>query len=132
MADRPIPPALRMSFVVHFVADMLFAIPLMLAPVYTLTLFGWQQVDPIATRVVAAALFGIGIESLLGRNQGREAYFGMLNLKIIWSLSVVIGGTLSLLQGAQGRPLMGWVLIGVFFVFNILWIYWRVRLGREG
>ena len=55
---------------------------------------------PVRALVSAAALFGIGIESYLGRNAGVEAFTGMLNLKIIWSLSAVVGIALSLLQDA--------------------------------
>jgi hypothetical protein len=114
--------------VVHFVADVAFALPLMFAPEFTLRLFGWQTIDPIATRIVAAALFAIGIESWLGRNAGVEAYRGMLNLKIIWSAAVVLGAGASLLSGAQGAPLMGWAVMAVFLFFNLVWVYWRRKL----
>ena len=72
--------------------------PLMLAPVFMLKLFGWETVDPIMTRLAAAALFGIGKKSFLGCNTGLEAYEGMLNLKIIWSLGAVVGLLISLIQ----------------------------------
>jgi uncharacterized membrane protein YagU involved in acid resistance len=65
---------LRFWFIVHFYADIIFAVPIFLFPEYFLRLAGWQSIDPIATRGVAAALFGIGIESYLGRNSGIEAY----------------------------------------------------------
>ncbi|MDA1329576.1 MAG: hypothetical protein O3B43_00695 [Chloroflexi bacterium] len=125
MAKPGVPDMLRKWFVVHFAVDMAFAIPLMLAPEFTLKLFGWQVVDPLATRLVAAALFGIGIESYLGRNAGVEAYQGMLRLKIIWSLAAVIGIGWSLLQGALPNTYAGWILLLVFIGFNGLWIYWR-------
>ena len=101
----------------------------MLAPEITLHLMGWQTVDPSATRLVAAALFGIGIESYLGRNAGIEAYRGMLNLKIVWSLSAVVGIFISLLQGAQDAPFMAWATLVIFLLFNLLWVYWRWRLS---
>ena len=41
-----IPQALKNWFFAHFVIDVLFAIPLMAAPVFTLELFGWTPVDP--------------------------------------------------------------------------------------
>ncbi|TAK11596.1 MAG: hypothetical protein EPO32_11720 [Anaerolineae bacterium] len=129
-SDNTVPPALRRWFVAHFFADLLFAIPLMLLPVATLRFFGWQHVDPIATRMVSAAMFGIGIESWLGRDSGREAYIGMLNLKIIWSLAVILGVSYSLLAGAQGEPPLAWLILSVFVLFNLVWMYWRIRLAR--
>jgi len=104
MNETAVPASLRAWFVVHFLVDILFAVPLMLAPVYTLSLFGWQQVDPFTARLVAAALFAIGIESFLGRNADRSNYRAMLNLKIIWSLAAVTGLLLSMFHGAQGSP----------------------------
>lgn len=131
LKDPRVPPALRMWFVVHFIADMLFAIPLLLIPDLFLRGLGWQQIDPFTARITAAALFGVGIESLLGRNAGLESFRTMLNLKIIWSLSCVIGIALSLLQGAQGRPVMGWAILGVFVAFNALWTTWRLKLPKD-
>lgn len=118
-------------FVLHFFLDVFFAIPLMAAPEFTLRVFGWQSIDPFSTRLVAAALFGIGIESYLGRKAGVESYIGMLNLKIIWSLAASVGLAISLLQGAQGRPLVGWILLIIFVSFNLIWVYWRQRLVRQ-
>ena len=78
-----LPKTLRWWFVVHFVADVLFAVPLFLAPRAFLGALGWTAVDPVATRLVAAALFGIGIQSLLGRDESPATFRAMLNLKII-------------------------------------------------
>ncbi len=123
-----VPRLLPFWFVVHFVADVAFAIPLFLAPRWTLELLGWEAVDPIATRIVAAALFGIGIESLLGRNSDAAALRAMLNLKVIWSASAVIGIGWSMLEGG---PPLGWGLFGVFIAFHVLWVYYRFRLRRN-
>lgn len=126
--NKNVPKALRNWFVLHAVIDLLFAIPLMIAPVFTLELFGWQTVDVISARIVAAALFGIGIESYLGRNAVKDVFLGMLNLKIIWSLAVIFGVSWSLFENAQGTPWMGWGLVGIFFAFNLVWVYWRKRI----
>jgi len=131
MNEAAVPNGLRTWFVVHFVVDLLFAIPMMIAPVATLTLFGWQTIDPFTTRIVAAALFGIGIESWLGRNAGREAYQGMLNLKIIWSSAVIIGLAWSLLDGYQGELFFPLLILALFLAFNLLWLYWRRRLAQQ-
>ncbi len=127
--ENKVPKALSRWFVLHFWADMLFAIPLMIAPEFLLQSFGWESVDPFTARLVAAALFGIGIESYLGRNAERATFLAMLNLKIIWSLAAILGIGWSIAEGAQGRPLMAWLLLAVFVAFNLVWIYWRRRLS---
>ena len=127
--QAPVPAALRLWFIIHFFADIITAIPLFIEPDW-LMLLGWKAVDPYTTRLVAAALFGIGIESWLGRNAKAETFKNMLNLKIIWSLTAVIGILVSLLQGAQGVPLFAWIVLVIFLVFHIIWVYWRIKIGR--
>ncbi len=122
-----IPKSLRTWFVIHFILDVIFAIPLMLMPKAFLTLLGWTVIDPLAARLVAAALMGIGVESYLGRRAGVEAYKSMLNLKIIWSMSATFGLVLTMVTG--GGPWMGWVLVAIFAPFCGLWSYYRIRLG---
>ena len=117
---------LRWWFVVHFVLDVVAALPLFVAPTQLLGWLGWPAVDPIATRLVAAALFGIGIESYLGRNAGVEAFRGMLNLKIIWSSTAAIGVLWSQLDGG---PVAGWGVFGIFASFNVLWVRYRLALA---
>ncbi len=125
-----VPQALRKWFFIHFVVDFIFAIPLMFTPVFFLSSLGWQVVDPVASRLVAAALFGIGLKSLLSYKATVETYKAMLNLKIIWSLAAITGLILSLLQGNQGRPLALWMLLLVFIFFHALWLYWKIKISR--
>jgi hypothetical protein len=122
-----VPASLRRWFVVHFVADVVFALPLLFAPRAFLTALGWTEVDPISARLVGAALMGIGVQSLLGRDETLEAFRGMLNLKIIWSATATVGIAVSVLQGG---PKMGWAFVGIFAAFNALWTTYRVRLRR--
>ena len=121
-----VPKYLRTWFLIHFFVDYLFGIPLLIAPVWALTLFGWQYVDPATSRLVGAALLGIGGESLLARNTSIETFKAMLNLKIIWSLAAIYGITASIIQGA---PPMGFVFLAIFAVFSAIWIYYRVKLN---
>ena len=120
-----VPVWLRRWFVVHFVADWIFALPLFVAPRAFLGLLGWTEVDPVSTRLVAAALFGIGTESLLNRNGTIESFRSMLNLKIIWSATATLGLVWSALDGG---PVMTWGFVASFAAFNGLWSYWRWRL----
>ncbi len=68
----------------------------------------------------------IGVESWLGRNAGVEAFRGMLNLKIIWSGTAILGMGLTMLAG-EG-PTLGWLLVAIFAIFNIVWVYYRLQL----
>ena len=123
--NKEIPLSLRTWFVIHFVVDMLFAIPLLFFPEIIMPLLGWKVVDPITSRLVGAALLGIGGESLLGRNASRETFQAMLNLKIIWAIGAVLGIGLGILQGG---PPIAWALVGIFAIFLVIWIYYRLHL----
>lgn len=123
--EQDVPKALRHWFVVHFIADLLFAIPLFIAPTYFLKLAGWTAIDPISTRLVCAALFGIGIESLLGRHGNRDEFLGMLRLKMIWSATASLGILWGVLDNG---PVMAWGLFATFVVFNLLWSFWYFKL----
>lgn len=120
-----VPVALRRWFVAHFAVDWLVGVPLFVAPEATLKLFGWHEVDPIATRLFAAALLGIGGQSWLGRNGGLNEFRGMLNLKIIWAVAAGLG----LLIGAlSGGPILSWLGFLTFVAFLGLWLFWRLQL----
>lgn len=125
MADRDVPPMLRTWFKIHCVVDLLFAVPMMIAPVTTMGLFGWAPIDPVMTRVVAAALIGIGVESLLGYGSTREHFRGMLRLKVLWSLAANVGIFASILQGA---PPAAWLFQAIFVAFSALWITYSLRM----
>ncbi len=119
---------LRRWFTIHFAADVAVAVPLMIAPRWLLATLGWQTIDPVAARLVAAALFGIGIESLLGRDAPAAAIKAMLNLKIIWSAAAVIALALALVENSQGRPWSLWIILAIFLGFNAVWVLFRLHL----
>ena len=130
MSSHQVPNSLKILFNIHFLVDVAFAIPLFLFPQAFLDLLGWHSVDPFATRLVAAALFGIGIESFLGRNAGADSYKNMLNLKIIWSVAAFIGILVSIVQSNYTTIPLEWLLLITFFSFHLLWVYYRVKVGK--
>ena len=123
-----VPTILRVFFMIHFIVDVLFAIPLFVFPVTFLTFFGWGTVDPFTARLVAAALFGIGVESLIGSRGTNDSFIAMLNLKIIWSLSAVCGLVVSIAELSWQVAVFLWVVLGAFVAFNLLWFYLRILL----
>ena len=126
MPATEVPRALRTWFVVHFVADVLFALPLFFTPRAFLHAFGWAPVDPAMTRLVAAALVGIGVESWLGRGAPIASFRTMLRIKCIWSGVATVGLVWS---AVDGGPAATWLFVAIFAGFHGVWQYWRRRLG---
>ena len=122
-----VPSSLRKWFVIHFIADMMAGLPLLLFPKQFLAVLGLFVDDTFAYRVVGAALMGIGWESLLGRNAGPDQFRGMLRLKLIWASSAIVGMSLSIL--VDSAPAIGWWFVGIFGVFFCVWAHyaWRLR-----
>ena len=125
MGGHKVLKGLRTWFVIHFIVDMVFGIPLLILPVTTLTWLGWAKIDPLTSRLVGAALMGIGIESFLGRNASKEVYQAMLNLKLIWSASAIFALTLSLFSEA---PTIVWLIWGLFAGFFCVWAFYKRKL----
>ena len=121
-----VPRSLRIWFVIHFVVNFTFAVPLLIAPVWLLTLFGFTNPDPFTARLVGAALLGIGGESLLGWEGSEDTFRAMLNLKIIWSLAAIGGIILTLIF--NGGPLIAYLILMIFAGFSGLWMYYRFLL----
>jgi hypothetical protein len=125
MDNTGVPRGLRVWFVVHFALDIVFALPLMVAPRFMLSRLGWSTIDPLTARLVGAALLGIGGASLLGRNSSAQVFRAMLDLKIIWSLSAILAIAISMISGA---PPVGWAALGIFAAFCATWIHYRLQL----
>jgi hypothetical protein len=124
---REIPASLRRWFVAHFIVDLLVALPLLIAPVATLRLLGWGAVDPVATRLVGAALLAIGGQSYLGRHGSPDAYRSLLNLKLIWSSAAIVALVLGI---GGGAPAACWAFLAVFVAFFGVWTHYRVRIKQ--
>lgn len=123
-----IPKALRVWFTVHFFVDLVFALPLIFAPGFVFHAFGLTMGDSLAPRLVGAAFLAIGTTSLVMKNAGLESYRALLNLKIIWSSSALIGILLAL---KSGSPAIAWLPFGIFVIFWVVWIYYRRNLSSD-
>ncbi|MBT3864455.1 hypothetical protein HOE67_04010 [Candidatus Peregrinibacteria bacterium] len=123
-----IPRSLKYWFIAHFIIDMIFAIPLIFAPVFTLTYFGFEITEPaLLARLVGAALIGVGGTSLLAHNKGPESYNSLLTLKILWSHTAVLAILLAILEGA---PEMTWLILATFIIFAFVWDYYKIKLRK--
>lgn len=114
-AVQSVPYSLRAWFILHFLVDMLFAVPLLFFPAPFLSFLGWGTIDPFAARLVGAALVGIGGMSWWMRNEGREAYSVMLRLKIVWSGAAMLAIVLSMIEHWSIVELLLFALFAGFF-----------------
>lgn len=115
-------------FIAHGIVDLLFAVPMLVVPEAFLKALGWHVVDPVVARVVAAALIGIGGESLIAMRAEFHAVKSMLELKILWSIAAIIGLVVSATM-ADALPWGVWPIGGIFIVFSAVWIVWRIRIS---
>lgn len=120
-----VPSLLQKFFILHFIIDYIAALPLMFAPEATMSFFGWHNPEPVATRLVAAALMGIGGISFIARNADQAAYRHMLTMKLLWSGAAVFGLAFSI---AEGAPVFTWIFLLVFAVFFGIWLFFRMRI----
>lgn len=118
---------LSIWFIVHGVIDVLLAIPLFVVPELFLEAVGWTAVDPLLARIVAAALFGIGVESLLGFRMEMVAFRAILNLKMVWSAAATIGILWAIIEGSAPQTWFVWAILALFVVFLAAWIRWRIK-----
>ena len=124
---KNIPKSLKVWFLIHFVIDIVFAIPLIFLPVYSLGLFGIQA-EVITARLVGAALLGIGGASFFATKQGKESYDILLTLKILWSSAAIV----TLLWGIfEGATKILWGVLLIFVVFSGVWWYYKKRLNQK-
>ena len=114
-----VPKSLRTWFLIHFIVDLIFGLPLLFFPEATLSLFGLKTLETVTPRLVGAALIGIGGTSYFTK---KKDYSIMLTLKVIWSLSAILGLLLALFYGA---PKLVWLLVLIFAVFSGVWIYYK-------
>jgi hypothetical protein len=114
--------SLKNWFVAHFIIDIVFALPLMFFPEWVLNLFMFSSDETVLARVVAAALIGVGTVSLVMKNANRDSYIALLNMKLIWSASAVLGLVLGYIET---RNVFIWLWIIVFIIFFAVWGYYR-------
>ena len=113
------PRWLHHLFIFHFFANASFAIPLFIAPTRTMAVFGLVA-EPFSARLLASAVFGIGLASLLMRNKSLEQYRSMLLVKASWSGTAILGIVFCIIQGSS--PVL-FLFLAVFLAFWCTWMY---------
>lgn len=126
--DDVVPPSVRGWFVVDFVfSALVMGLPLLLVPEWLLPRLGWSTVDPVATRLVGAALVAVGWQSWRSRGSGQEAYRALLGLKVIWCSLGIVGLVAAI---GAGAPQASWALLAVLLLLDGVWIHYAIRIKK--
>ncbi len=116
--DKKIKPGLKYTFLAHFVVGLIFGLVYLLIPQTYGTMFGWPVPDPLAYRLLGAALLGFATSSILAyRETAWEKVIIVVRMEIVW----LALGVLVMLYGMlfAGMPAIGWlntVLLAAFLV----------------
>ena len=124
MFGKKVSKYLRIWFLVHFVVDIIFAIPLIFFPVWFLNLLMLPVDETVTARLVGAALIGIGGASFFAHKKSWETYDILLTLKILWSVSAIFALLISFF--VTMNPAI-WLLIIIFGGFLGIWIYFKFK-----
>ena len=125
---KAVPNGLKNWFIVHIVADLLFGIPLFLFPTKFLSYlyWSWSPIDPLASRIVGAALIAIAVLSYYcNRSNNVEVFRVALKFKSVWGSLAFLATAYAAFAG--GSPFV-WFGALVFLVFAIVWNWYRTRL----
>ena len=122
-----VPNSLKIWFLIHFILDYLFAVPLILFPSQFLKFLGWITIDNLSARLIGSALIGIGGVSLLQNKSNLDSYNSLLTLKILWSIAAIISILISISEGA---PEISWLILIIFLIFSSIWIYYKIKIKK--
>ncbi|MFX0108982.1 MAG: hypothetical protein ACFE7R_11910 [Candidatus Hodarchaeota archaeon] len=130
-----LPSFLRYLFLVHFVVALAYGVWFFTLPQTWVDLTGWPYYDPLAGRVMASMLIGLGIASLLcyRANSWDKAEIIVVT-DIIWLLLGSLGLIWSMIENF-GIPIAGGLNLAVMLILLVLFVYAyydvRVQLKPE-
>lgn len=143
--DKPIPSALRTTFLIHAIVAVIFGLGFLLVPGRSLTLVGWIPewvqlpdselsipggtfVDPVLTRLIGAMLAGLAYLSFRMTSAGRtwREALPVVEFEAIYCALAVISIIFSSFRMERPMPLFGWLTLLLYAAFTIAWaIFWE-------
>lgn len=112
---------LKYTFLIHAVIALIFGFPLLIVPGRFLGIFNWMPIDPLISRLLGAALIGLGWSSIRGY---LASYWSEVSIiveaEMVFCVLAVIGLLRHLL--IANYPWYVWMTFGAFLSFAILWI----------
>lgn len=120
--------ALRYTFVVHSIVAVVVGAPLLLAPGRFLGWIGWTPVDPLISRLLGAAILGLGWSSFRGAQAAPGQQRNLVETELAFAILGCIGLLRHLLKWAY--PWYVWLTLAVLAAFAVAWAVQLVALRR--
>ena len=122
------PKALKYTFLVHAIVGLLTGLPLLIKPGTFLQILQWAPIDPIAARLLGAAMLALSWSSFRGwQATERKQVATVVELEAVFTVLASVALLRHLLVARF--PIVPWLVFAVFFLFAIAWIYHLVRKG---
>jgi len=118
--------ALRLTFLIRAVVGVLFGALLLIIPGRFLEWVGWAPIDPIAGRVLGAALLALAWSSFRGWQATERAQVATLvELEAVFTVLGCVGLLRHLLFAPF--PAMVWIVFVILAIFAIAWITFLLK-----
>ena len=119
---------LKATFLVHAVVGVVAGLLLFLIPGRFLGVVGWGPIDPIASRLLGAAMLALAWSSLRGWRASEWAEVAILvELEVVFTVLACVGLLRHLLFGWW--PWVPWFVLALYALFAVAWIVFFVQ-GR--
>ena len=120
---------LKTVFLIHAVVGVAAGLLLFLVPGRFLGFIGWAPIDPIACRLLGAAMLALAWSSFRGWRASEWAEVEILvELEVVLTVLACVGLLRHLLFGWW--PWMPWVVLAIYALFAVAWIVCLVQ-GRS-
>lgn len=121
--------SLRITFLVHAIVGVLLGLPLLAAPGRWLTLLNWAPIDPLASRMLGAAILALAWGSLRAYRAEEWSEVELLvEVEAAFTTLASVGLLRHLLVGSW--PWVPWAIFAITAVFAIAWIYQLIKNNR--
>ncbi|MHA1909321.1 MAG: hypothetical protein ACW98Y_18635 [Candidatus Thorarchaeota archaeon] len=125
-----IPSILKYTFLLHFIACMIFGLVFFLSPEIYVDVVAWPFLDPYAGRVMGSLFLGFGVASLLGYKASTWEEVKILVLAdIVWGIFVTISMIWMIIVYPSAPILVAGfeLILAAFFVVLFLYCYFKAN-----
>ena len=124
--EKQISSGLRIAFLLHFIVGLFFGLVMLLVPEVMGTVGGQPIVEPIAYRVVGAAILGFAFSSLWSyRASFWETVRIVVQVEILWPALFVVVSIYGILTSQL--PPADWINVLIVGGFGIAFVYFYLQ-----